>query len=523
MGLNSYPDLISIAQMINQSSSNQQKTSILESLFLAQEKHDKPLDELQDQNLRWWQERILSSLLHLLKKTVLIAYIPSIIACFYAQTWLIGILDTLTVIFLFILAQKHEWTYERRATAFISLLIVLSLGLIAVIGIEGAGFLWLLATLTLSALLQGLRFSLYLTLFNTVFIFTTGWIWTTNQTHSFPLDSFLLWLVMGGNTILLSLMLISVLVVITTGIDRSFKREKASKEALEQEHTQLIEIHHQLQHTLIEKEESEHQRQQLEERLRQVDRLEALGTMARGVAHDLNNILQPIISHAEFIQSSSTLDQENREDSQQIIQSAHHAKRLVHSILTFGQQVESNLEVVRVEDLIDEVRSLVDVKQWGGVHLRIEGVEKNLRIRVDRLHFVQVLVNLSNNAIQATEQAVNQSIDQVERTVWIRYGGGEYRGRQRAFYRQEGLLNQEEGQGELKRVWIAIEDEGVGMSREVVDHIFEPFYTTRGEEGGTGLGLSIVHGLVLGMGGEIELSTGEDEGSCFVIGVLGVG
>ena len=479
---------------------------------------------VEQKDLRWWQERILSTLLTSCKNFVLIAYLPSIFACFYAQEWAIAVIDTLALFSLLFLQKDQTLEYPVRARLFILILLVLSLGLIALVGMSGAGFLWLLATIVLSALLQGLRFSLILIMINTVFIGGVAWFWTLYDYQAFPLSSPLLWLVMGSNTVLLSIMLAAVIVSVTRGVETSFKRVHTLKRALSQERSHLIEVNHHLQSTLRQKEESEAIRHRLETHLRQADRLDALGRMARGIAHDLNNILHPIISHAELIQSSDTIDEESMEDAQQVIHSAQYAKRLVKSILTFGQRVDSQIEAVNLKEVIDEVVTLVQAGEDHTVDLTIIAPHQPLFALADQLHLVQILVNLCNNAYQIMDTSACLSP-----SLTIRYGLDPQDGIPQAITSTE-VAHQDDHSKRLERVegdltllhhqrsiWISITDTGPGMDKKTVDHIFEPFFTTREDQGGTGLGLSIVHGLVLGMKGQISLSTELGKGTRFMI------
>ena len=223
----------------------------------------------------------------------------------------------------------------------------------------------------------------------------------------------------------------------------------------------------------------------LRERLGEAERLEALGRLAGGVAHDFNNQLTAVLGHVELLRR---LPPEEHERSIQAIEhAALHAGELTRGLLQFGRR--QALAPVRLDarDVILAVERLL--RPSLGQHVRFEVVlpATPLWVLIDRVALERALVNLITNARDALPS------------------GGAIR-----LSAQLQKADAIEGQVEIE-----VRDDGVGMDSATRARIFEPFFTTKGRFKGSGLGLASVHGIVVQSGGSIEVSSDLGQGACF--------
>ena len=229
--------------------------------------------------------------------------------------------------------------------------------------------------------------------------------------------------------------------------------------------------------------------QEAEGRLVQAAKLVAVGEMAAGIAHELNNPLTTVTGFAELILDETPQDSSHRADLEMVLHEARRARGVVRRLLDFARQGERARARCDLNEIVDDVLALTrHFIHTSGVQL--EAVfEKDLPwVLVDSNQMKQVFLNLVHNAIQAMP------------------AGG-------------SLLISSAARARDGRQWatVAIRDTGIGISPRDIDRIFEPFYTTRGTSGGTGLGLSVTYGIVTDHGGTIEVESRPGEGSTFTV------
>lgn len=233
------------------------------------------------------------------------------------------------------------------------------------------------------------------------------------------------------------------------------------------------------------------------EKIVQAQKLESLGTLAGGIAHDLNNMLFPIIGNAELLLfNGSAYDNETKESLTQIYESALQAKELVQQILNFSRQKKIKRQPLQIQNSIDTVLKLMK----SGI-LRNISIKKNVdpncpSVIADPTQLHQIIMNLVSNGVHAigkTGGVIKISLKPVN-------------------------VSQSDFSCGVKPgnyICLSISDTGEGMSKEVMSHIFEPFYTTKGNEDGTGMGLSVVYGIVKDMAGGIKVHSQPGKGSEF--------
>jgi signal transduction histidine kinase/ActR/RegA family two-component response regulator len=235
-------------------------------------------------------------------------------------------------------------------------------------------------------------------------------------------------------------------------------------------------------------------------RLRQAQKLEALGTLAGGIAHDFNNILGAILGNLSLASEEALTGQPTQHSLQQIRRAALRARDLVQRIQAFSRPDLPAMSEQLLRPIVDEVLALAEVALPAGAQLRSELTDEPLRVRADATQLHQVLMNLCTNATQALQGEPG--------TVTVGLQGVVF---------GDGTPNRPPGlaRGHYAHLWVR--DTGCGIADADRDRIFEPFFTTKGARGGTGLGLSAVHGIVGAHGGTISLESRSGAGSTFHI------
>lgn len=231
--------------------------------------------------------------------------------------------------------------------------------------------------------------------------------------------------------------------------------------------------------------QAEEEKLAMEAQLRQAQKLESIGTMASGVAHEINNPLTGIINYADLI-VERVKDDELRKFAQGIMKEGNRVAEIIKDLLYFARQEKQSHSPARMEDIIDSSLTLV------GATMRKDqiAIEKNIQndlpqVRCRSQQIEQVVINLLTNA----RDALNQ-----------RYEG----------YHEDKLIKLTVRTLEKDGVeWIrtTVEDHGIGIPKDVIDRIFDPFFTTKPRDVGTGLGLSVSYGIVKEHHGELTVES----------------
>ncbi len=239
---------------------------------------------------------------------------------------------------------------------------------------------------------------------------------------------------------------------------------------------------------------SAEEKAELEARLRQAQKMEALGTLAGGIAHDFNNILSAVIGYAELgcLDLDDTTHGLHRKLTA-ILDAGQRAKELVAQILTFSRMQEQIFTPLSVAPIVKEALSLLKASLPS--HIRLEHrIETHRKVLADSTQIHQIIMNLCTNAYHAMEEEGGRlSISLTDivhdgQTIAVDLPPGEY-------------LN------------LSVEDTGSGIPAEVLESIFDPYFSTKDK--GTGLGLAVVHGIVKSHGGAITVKSVAGEGAAF--------
>ncbi len=219
-------------------------------------------------------------------------------------------------------------------------------------------------------------------------------------------------------------------------------------------------------------------------------KLEALGTLATGIAHDFNNLLLAIRGNARLAAADSPAGGETRTSLDEVEKACVRGAELVRRILAFGRPESPHREILAVRPILEEAVALLRATLPARITLDVDAGPAELRLEVDGGQLHQAVVNLLANAGQAIGEASGRIALRVE-TIDV----GPELAREVAELR------------EGRYVRLRVTDDGCGMSPEVVQRVFDPFYTSRPPGMGSGLGLSVVHGFVVGHAGAVAVKS----------------
>ena len=249
-------------------------------------------------------------------------------------------------------------------------------------------------------------------------------------------------------------------------------------------------------------------RKDLESQLRQQQRLESVGTLASGVAHEINNPVQGILNYAELITERAGDASTVRDFAREITHESNRVAAIVRNLLAFSrQESEQRLEPCEVRALVEDTLSLVRAvlrKDQIGVELDIPDGLPPLRCRVQQIQ--QIIMNLVTNARDALNERYAQFDEAKRITIRARSHPGTEPG--------VGVAGAEAGAG-AGWVRISVEDRAGGIPEDIRARIFDPFFTTKSRDQGTGLGLAVSHGIAAEHGGALSVDSEIGAGSRF--------
>jgi PAS domain S-box-containing protein len=240
-------------------------------------------------------------------------------------------------------------------------------------------------------------------------------------------------------------------------------------------------------------------RKQLEEEFRQAQKMEAIGRLAGGVAHDFNNMLVVILSGVELVAESLESSHAARAELDEIRRAAIRAKELTRDLLALSRKQVLDVRVVEVGAIIEDMRSLIGRLIGEDIALAVETSRTGIRAKLDPKQLENMLMNLVVNARDAMPQGGTLTL----RTKMVP-----------AEVAKPSLARASERR---PFVQITVTDTGIGMDELTKSHMFEPFFTTKGPGRGTGLGLSTVFGIVNQSGGSIAVESAVGRGTTFTI------
>lgn len=236
---------------------------------------------------------------------------------------------------------------------------------------------------------------------------------------------------------------------------------------------------------------------QLEEQLRQSQKMETAGKLAGGIAHDFNNIISVILAYSDFLMNKLELADTRRGDAEEIKKAGLRAAALTRQLLAFSRKQVLTPEVLDANLVVRGMKGMLNRLLGENIKLSAIAAKTPAFIKADHGYMEQVLLNLCVNARDAMAKGGRLTLE----VSLVRMD--------EAHIQRHGTITP----GDY--VMVSVSDNGCGMSAETKAHIFEPFFTTKPRDKGTGLGLSTVYGIVKQSGGAIVVYSEEGQGTAF--------
>ncbi len=242
------------------------------------------------------------------------------------------------------------------------------------------------------------------------------------------------------------------------------------------------------------------ERKKMEVRIQQTQKMEALGTLAGGVAHDFNNILSSIFGFTELAKLNSNGDEETINNLNQVLSAGLRARELVKHILAFSRKSDAQKYRVQIVSLVKECLNFIKASISPNIEIKADFPQSDCIILADPTQLHQIFMNLFTNAAHAMREC-----------------GGVLTVRLKSIDRLADDIFQLKELAPGKYVQITISDTGCGIPKNVIGKIFEPFFTTKVKGEGTGMGLALVYGIIKELKGDVSVYSESGVGSAFQI------
>jgi PAS domain S-box-containing protein len=248
---------------------------------------------------------------------------------------------------------------------------------------------------------------------------------------------------------------------------------------------------------ITDRKRAEQERERMRAQLLQAQKMEAIGTLTGGMAHEFNNLLTIVSGYAELLLSEKSESDPEHSDLKRIVHAAQRGAELVRSLLAFSRKSEMNFAPVNLNSEVEQVKKLLDRTLPKMIEIELNLCDGLKTVEADSGQIRQLLMNLALNARDAMPEGGKLSI------------GTNNLG--------EGNLSAPSGAKPGDYVQLTVSDTGIGMDGETLDRIFEPFYSTKGLAYKTGMGLAVVHGIIEQHGGYVRCDSKPEHGTTFQI------
>jgi len=249
---------------------------------------------------------------------------------------------------------------------------------------------------------------------------------------------------------------------------------------------------------ISERKQAAEEKKRLETQLLQARKMESIGNLAGGIAHDFNNILFPIMGHSEIAMMDLPPNSPVQQNLHQIFEAGERARKLVKQILTFARIQEEDRIPLKVSSIVKEAIEFLRSTIPSTIDIQYNFKTKQDVVVADLTQVNQIVMNLCTNAAHA-----------------MRENGGVLKVTLSDAHIRPSQINQLSGLTPGNYLKLSVSDTGSGISPDIINRIFEPYFTTKGPGEGTGMGLAVIHGIVNNYGGAIDVKSDVAKGTTF--------
>jgi signal transduction histidine kinase/CheY-like chemotaxis protein len=413
----------------------------------------------------------------------------------------VGLAPIFLIVYLTIVACavfRRKLSFALRSTVLIVDLFGIGSTMLATRALTGVGDLFLAAAAVLATVLMGLRVGLMVVCLALCVYAAVGAAFTTGvflvPPGTMP-D-------MNSTRIWVKAAIVFILFVLVVAISPGILQARLSEalRLLSRRTREIEKAHSELRREMEDRHKAEQSQRLLEEQLLQSQKLEAIGRLAGGVAHDFNNILTGALLGLAMIRQHPRCDDTLRDRIDGVERTLKRAADLTRQLLAFGRKQIIELRPVNVNAVVEEIPELLGRLIGEDICLHLEANARLPVVMADHGQLQQVITNLVLNSRDAMPRGGTLSI--ATRNTLLNSS-------------QEDMFGKTMPPGEY--LCLTVTDSGIGMSPEVLSHAFEPFYTTKEQDKGTGLGLAMVHGIVTQHSGVVRVSSKEGQGTSFEV------
>lgn len=453
---------------------------------------------LKQDSLLYWRVNILAVILSMGMVLSTLALLTTIPLAIQERFWKLIIFDSLGFFIGLTLLFSPKIRYRIRATISLLMFYIIGLNVITSVGPLSGGPIWLFTFAILVGILLGIKAAILATLLNGVTLTAFTWVISSGLIGQhfpfFPSPQALV--VALVNFLILNLLASVSLSVLVKGLVYSHQKEKILSQ-------NLFLAKQKLEVEIEEHQQAEEEKKYLERQLQQAGRMQAIGILAGGVAHDLNNVLSGMVSYPDLLIMQLPKDSSLIKPLKIIQKSGEKAATIVEDLLTLARRGITISEVINLNSIIEDYLQSPEYKLLYSTHPNITMTTdlKNdlLDIKASPIHLFKTIMNLTSNAAEAILGGGKILI-----TTENRYIDKPIKGYDRI---TEGDY-----------VVLSISDSGAGISPQEMEQIFEPFYTKKiMGRSGTGLGMAVVWGTVKDHKGYIDLQSTKGKGTTFTL------
>ncbi len=437
------------------------------------------------ESLQYWREHIVSTMYAIFVVFGFIAYVPSVYLAIANQIWVLAIVDTIAYASIVFIHLSNRFSFKFRVYFILFMFYLISFSLLFNVD-ASYSIMWFFSIPIIASILLNMKASIVALVGNVLMLALTAALISNNIVAWGPAEIGRLegWFILSVNFMFLNIVVAFTAAILVEKMVLTIEQtEKVNKELDTEKKKLELEIEHRIN--------AETEKEAIAKKLDQSQKMEAVGLMAGGVAHDLNNILSGIINYPELLLRKLPQDSELRKPLNAILNSGNRAAEVVSDLLTVARGVASTKKSHNLNTIINEYLESAEAKKlcslYPGIHINTELDQKIQNILCSYTHVFKSLMNLIINSAEsiATEGII---------TICSR---------------TETIKNDSKIPSLVIGTYTVLEviDSGKGISENDLDRIFEPFYTKKVMgRSGTGLGLAIVWNTVHEHNGHVTVS-----------------